>query len=197
MNKTHWKKLSNPDYLGAYALEPGKDLIVTIQSVGEEHVTGTDGKKEDCIVAHFAEADVKPMILNATNCKTISKIYGTPYIEEWRGCVIQLYVAEVQAFGDTVEALRVRKYKPNIKVSEKPVCADCGAEIKGYGKYDAQYIAERNQQKYGKPLCVECAQKRTEREKAEKPIDPLAGGGSDEPTESEPEAPIERDGELL
>ena len=41
MAKTHWKKLSNPDYLGAYALDPGKDLIVTIQSVGEERVTGS------------------------------------------------------------------------------------------------------------------------------------------------------------
>jgi len=174
MSKTHWKKLSNPDYLGAYALEPGKDMIVTIRTVGEERVTGTDGKKEDCIVAHFAEPGVKPMILNATNCKTISKIYGTPYIEDWRGCAIQLYVAEVQAFGDTVEALRVRKYKPDVKVPGKPVCAECGAEIKGYGKYDAKYIAERNQQKYGKPLCAECAQKRADREKAEKPADPLA-----------------------
>ena len=25
--KTHWKKLNNPDFLGAYALEPGEDLI--------------------------------------------------------------------------------------------------------------------------------------------------------------------------
>lgn len=172
--KTHWKKLSNPDYLGAYALEPGKDLIATIQSVGEERVVGADGKKEDCIVAHFAENGVKPMILNTTNCKTISKIYKTPYIEDWRGCAIQLYVAQVKAFGDVVDALRVRPYKPDIKVPEKPLCADCGAEIQGFGKYDAKYIAERNQQKYGKPLCADCAQKRAEREKAEKPADPLA-----------------------
>lgn len=25
-NLTHWKKLTNPDYLGAYALQPGEDL---------------------------------------------------------------------------------------------------------------------------------------------------------------------------
>ena len=27
MAKTHWKRLTNPDYLGAYALEDGKDMI--------------------------------------------------------------------------------------------------------------------------------------------------------------------------
>ena len=52
---THWKKLMNPDYLGAYALEPGQDLIATIKSVGNEEVTGTDGKKEICSVIHFVE----------------------------------------------------------------------------------------------------------------------------------------------
>lgn len=172
--KTHWKKLSNPDYLGAYALDPGKDLIVTIQSVGEESVMGTDGKKEDCIVAHFAEPGVKPMILNTTNCKAISKIYKTPYIEDWRGCSIQLYVAQVKAFGDVVDALRVRPYKPDVKTPEKPLCADCGAEIEGFGEYSAEQIASRNQHKYGKPLCIPCAKKRADKEKAEKPADPLA-----------------------
>ena len=45
MNKTHWKKLNNPDYLGAYALNPGEDMELTIKSAGEETFTGTSGKK--------------------------------------------------------------------------------------------------------------------------------------------------------
>lgn len=174
MNKTHWKKLQNPDYLGAYALEPGQDLIVTIKSVGEETVIGSDGKKEDCTVVHFAERDVKPMILNVTNAKVISKIYKTPYIEDWAGCKIQIFVAQVKAFGDVVDALRIRPYAPAVKDQGKPVCADCNAEIQGYGEYSAEQIAERNQRKYGKPLCIPCAKKRAEKEKAEKPADPLA-----------------------
>lgn len=192
--KTHWKKLQNPDYLGAYALEPGKDLIATIQSVGEESVMGTDGKKEDCTVVHFVERDVKPMILNVTNAKTISKIYKTPYIEDWHGCKIQIFVAQVKAFGDVVDALRIRPYKPDVKTPEKPVCADCGNEIQGFGKYDAKYIAERNQQHYGKPLCADCAQKRAEREKAEKVADPLAVTETDAP---EQPAPAGEDGEMI
>ena len=27
---THWKKFHNPDYLGSYSLDPGKDMILTI-----------------------------------------------------------------------------------------------------------------------------------------------------------------------
>ena len=45
MNKTHWKKLHNPDYLGAYSLDPGKDKILTIKDVRNEIITGADGKK--------------------------------------------------------------------------------------------------------------------------------------------------------
>ena len=79
---THWKKLTNPNYLGAYSIENGQDLILTIKYVQEEKVIGPDGKKDDCVVCHFSE-NVKPMILNATNMKTITKLYKTPYIEEW------------------------------------------------------------------------------------------------------------------
>lgn len=113
--KTHWKKLNNPDYLGAWALEPGQDMIVTIKVVRRETVTGADGKKEDCTILHFAERGVKPMILNVTNAKTIAKLYKTPYIEEWVGCKIQIYVEQVKAFGDVTDALRIRNKIPTQK----------------------------------------------------------------------------------
>lgn len=111
---THWKKLHNPDYLGAYALDPGKDIVVTIREVKNEVIIGADGKKEECIVAYF-QGDVKPMILNATNSKSITKLLGTPYIEQWAGKSIQLYAAKVSAFGEQVEALRVRPKLPELK----------------------------------------------------------------------------------
>lgn len=114
--KTHWKKLHNPDYLGAWSLDPGMDMILTIDSVKKEPVTGADGKKEDCTVARFKE-DVKPMILNATNSKIIEKIYGTPYIEDWKGKPIQIYAAKIRAFGEEMDALRIRPQAPK---TERP-----------------------------------------------------------------------------
>jgi hypothetical protein len=109
--KTHWKKNFNYDYMGAYSLPDGKDVVVTIKQTKKEMVKGAKGKKEECFVCYFTDSD-KPMILNRTNCKTIEKIYGTPYIEEWSGKKIQLYVASVDAFGDTTDALRVRDFVP-------------------------------------------------------------------------------------
>ena len=104
--KTHWKKLTNPDYLGAYSLNEGEQRTVEIIKVSREMITGPDGKKEECTVA-FLKAE-KPMILNKTNCKIITKVLKTPYIEEWAGKSIVLYSEKVKAFGEMVDALRVK-----------------------------------------------------------------------------------------
>lgn len=155
-NLTHWKKLTNPDYLGAYALEPGQDLIATFASVGQEKVVGSDGKKEECTVAHFAEPGIKPMILNVTNCKTIANLYKTPYIEQWAGRRIQIYTESVRAFGETVDALRIRNFLPKV---DELICSDCGQAVTDRDGYKAAAIASGAQKKYGRTLCFECRQK--------------------------------------
>ena len=161
---THWKKLSNPDYLGSYAFEKGQEMTLTIGSVREESVTGADGKKEDCIVAHFRE-NVKPMILNATNCKAIAKLYKTPYIEEWVGKQIVVRVQQVKAFGDVVDALRIKPEIPT-KVPEFK-CADCQKVLQPFGNMNARGLADYTRQNYGKVLCAECAKKAKEAKDAE------------------------------
>lgn len=117
--KTHWKLLQNPDYIGAYWLPEGQDVTVTIDYVVREQITGSGGKKEECTVAHLQ--NVKPFILNATNSKTIAKLYG-PYIEDWAGQRITLFASTAKLAGDTVECLRIRP-----KVAEfvqKPITDD-------------------------------------------------------------------------
>lgn len=153
--KTHYKKLLNPDYLGAYALEDGRDIILTIRAVKQDTVTGTDSKKEDCSVCHFKE-NVKPMILNATNSKTIAKLFGSPYVEDWIGKPIQIGIEKVRAFGDVWDALRVRPFHPQVGVIPT-ICADCGASIEAAGKLTPAETAAYTHQKYGRPLCARCA----------------------------------------
>jgi len=111
---THWKKLRNPDYLGAYALQPNEELVLTIKKAGVETILGVEGKKEDELVIHFNE-DYKPMIVNATNAKTIAKVHKTPYVEEWIGKKIQIYARRIRAFGEDMDALRVRDFIPQTK----------------------------------------------------------------------------------
>ena len=68
MGKIHWKLLQNPDFLGAYALEPGEDLIVTIDNSQKEQFTGTGGKKDEGLVIHFKEKeDRKSTRLNSSH----------------------------------------------------------------------------------------------------------------------------------
>lgn len=155
-NKTHWKKLTNPDYLGAYALEQGEERTLTIKSVKQEMVQGSDGKKEECIVVRFSENE-KPMIMNKTNLKTIAKLYGS-YIEDWVGKRITVYVEKVKAFGDLVEALRIRAKVPQA-TSKKPdaLCENCGQAIRDASGMSADAIIKRSQEKFGKNLCIKCA----------------------------------------
>jgi hypothetical protein len=119
MSKTHWKKLQNPDYLGSWAIPPGKEVVYTIKAAGREKVVGVSGRAEECLVVHFTEK-VKPMVVNSTNAKAITKLAGSPYIEDWAGVRIQLYVVEVEAFGDTVEAIRVRPRAPATRETLSP-----------------------------------------------------------------------------
>lgn len=102
---THWKKLTNPNYIGAHDLQPNQKVKIIIDSVSQEKVKGADGKEEMCIVAKIR--NTKPLILNKTNCKIITEVLGTPYIEEWSGREITIYSAKVKAFGEMVDAIRI------------------------------------------------------------------------------------------
>ncbi len=154
--KTHWKKLTNPDYLGAYAFQPGEEKTLTIKEVKRELVYNPSGAgKEECTVAYFVEP-VKPLILNVTNCKTITKVWGTPYIEDWGGLRITLKVKKISAFGEMVDAVRVVNERP---ADEVMICEACGKPITAAAGRTAKQIVTITKGKYGKALCLECAKK--------------------------------------
>lgn len=137
--KTHWKRLTNPDYIGAYWLNPGEDTTVTIDYVVRELITGTGGKKEECTVAHLV--GIKPFILNATNSKSIAKLYG-PFIEDWAGKEITLYASTAKLAGDTVECLRIR---PTVAVRAAPAINDARFSKAIQSIKDGQYTAQKLQ----------------------------------------------------
>lgn len=156
MNKTHWKKYTNPNYLGSYAFQPGEEKTVTIKEVKREIVQNQQGK-EECTVAHFVENE-KPLILNKTNCDAITKVLGTPYVEDWAGHKIILKVKKVSAFGEMVDAVRVAKERPT-DAEAAIVCEKCGKTITAAAGRTAAEIASATKNKYKKALCLECAKK--------------------------------------
>lgn len=113
--KTHWKKAFNKDYLGSHDLDE-KDLVAVIDHVEVREVQDTSGGKEKRNVAIF-KGNVKPMVLNVTNCKVVKTFATSNYIEDWKDIPVTIYSKDVKAFGEIVEALRIREKQP---VTEKP-----------------------------------------------------------------------------
>ena len=161
MEKTHWKKVvSDPNFIGEGDFQEGEEKVVTIKSIAQsETVVTAEGKSKKAVV-HFEEAGVKPMILNVARSKAIEKVCGSGYFEDWPGTKIQLFVEHgIKAFGDVVNAVRVRPFKPKEQKREPvPPCADCGGEIKAAMGKSAEFMAAYTTRHYGVPLCADCAQ---------------------------------------
>jgi hypothetical protein len=117
--KIHWHKVFLSDYLGACDLEDGKDLKAIIKSVSVRKVKNTDGKEQERNVAIFTDPKLKPMVLNATNCKLMKKFAGSVFINDWNNIPVQIYVKDdIKAFGEITEGLRIRPTQP---VMSKPI----------------------------------------------------------------------------
>ena len=162
MAKTHWRKMTNPNYMGAYSLDEGRDVVLTIAYVRQEDVIGSDGKREECAVCHWKERDFKPMILNVTNMRAIAKVTGSPYIDDWVGHRIQIGTEQVRAFGTITDALRVRPEKPKEARQVEIPCEECGELIKPAYKMSIEQLAAYTADRYGRKLCADCAKKANE-----------------------------------
>lgn len=122
MGKTHYRKVFKSDHLGIVDLEEyvenGSNLVFTISSVRQSRGENVAGKKIDCNVAVFKE-NIKPLVLNATNSKTLRKITGSPFIEDWVGIPVQLYIDHnVKMKGEVVGGVRISPKKPIVSLPE-------------------------------------------------------------------------------
>lgn len=115
--KTHIDKLRNPNYLGGWDLQDEngktKDIIVTIKEVKSEFVFNQKAQMEEPVLTVFFN-ECKPIILNATNRKTLKKVTGTSYIEEMTGKQIQLTTKRIKAFGEFHDAIRIVNAIPTV-----------------------------------------------------------------------------------
>ena len=109
--KTHYRKVFNSPYLSSVDIV--KPTPLTIARVTQE-IDKTKKTKDVFNTAYFVEREVrpgeklKPMILNATNSKTLSRVTGSAFIEDWRDVRICVYVEKDIKFGrDTVDGLRL------------------------------------------------------------------------------------------
>lgn len=87
-----------------------KDWTFTIKEFAKENL-GKDGEHEMKWILYFEEME-KGLALNATNGKTICKLYGDE-MDEWVGKRVTLYAKDdIEFGGELVSGIRVRPKKP-------------------------------------------------------------------------------------
>jgi hypothetical protein len=98
----------------------GDGLIVTIKDCDKQNVAQA-GREEDFRPVVLFEEDVKPLVLNNTNFKSIAKITGAATSEGWIGKEIILYSDESIEFGgDRVGGIRVKPVESEVKKAPAP-----------------------------------------------------------------------------
>ena len=150
------------EYLGAEDIDDGAEPILTIESAWDGTVTTQKGKE-------FAEGiifkeksvpgilHVRPWIVNATNRKTIKKMFGSTRQEDIAGKKIQLYVdhsVRDPQTGGKCDGIRIRPTIPKEIIIK---CEKCGDMISPASGMNAETIAKYTKNKYGAALCAKCA----------------------------------------
>lgn len=161
----------NSEYMGAEDIEPGSEPVLTIAAIYNGMITLARGKERHDVIAFKEESvpgsinQVRPLVLNATNRKTLRKIYRTVTAENLVGKQIQMFIkhnVNDPSTGDKVDGIRIKQQVPEAKRSGPIICADCGKPIEAIGSYSAEDIARINKQRYGAELCGACSKKRAE-----------------------------------
>jgi len=144
-NKTHYRKAFDSPYLSsADIVEPTVLVIAKVRLDPDQ----TKKTKDVFNTAYFSEKEIrpgealKPMILNATNSRTLKKLTGSAFIDDWNNVPVTIYVDDHVRFGkDTVEGLRISTEKPRtIKPDLHPNTQAWKNAIEAYkrdGNYDA------------------------------------------------------------
>lgn len=159
------------EYLGAEDIDDGVEPVLTIEGLWNGMVTLQRGKENKDVLTFVEKSvpgirQVRPLIINATNRKTLRKLYGDAKASTLMGKKIQLYIdhnVRDPQDGGMTDGVRIRPHKPRVQTVEPvPPCTDCGGEIKPAMGKDARWLAAYTTKHYNVPLCADCAQKRKE-----------------------------------
>lgn len=114
--KTHYRKAFDSPYLSSADIVAPTVLTVKYVALEVDHTKKT---KDLFNTAHFVERELrpgeklKPMILNATNSKTMKSLTGSAFIDDWQNVSITVYVDANVKFGkESVEGLRISPRAP-------------------------------------------------------------------------------------
>lgn len=164
-SKTHYRKAFDSPYLSsADIVEP---TVLTVARVTLE-ADKTKKTKDSFNTAYFVEKEIrkgeplKPMILNASNSKTMKQLTGSAFIDDWQNVRITVYVDCNVRFGkETVEGLRISPHAPERKYltpENKKAWDNAKAAYKRDGNLDAVTSRVNISDEHVEQLIDECKQ---------------------------------------
>lgn len=145
-NKTHFRKAFDSPYLSsADVVEP---IVLTVKCVRLEK-DHTKKTQDMFNTAYFVEKEIrrgeklKPMILNATNSKTMKGLTNSAFIDDWNNVRITIYVDHSVRFGkETVEGLRISPHAPEAAPKQlTPDMTKAWANAKAAFKRDGNLVS--------------------------------------------------------
>ena len=151
----------NSDLIG----DIGSEKVVTIKSFEEaEYYDSKQGRKSKGAAVYFEEC--LPLILNATNTKTLKKLFS-PYEDNTAKCVghkVILYVTQTHkpggSKGEMTNCIRIKEFS-----EEK--CPVCGKIILPYAGKSVAEIKEISKRNLGQVMCGECMRNKAKEGKGE------------------------------
>ncbi len=105
-----FRSLYDSNWLYAFDLK-GRDVTVTIGEVKAVKVKNADKEERKPVVFFKESKDKRGRVRCKTNGNAIAQMYGN-LTEDWIGKRVTLFAANVDAFGKTVEAIRIRPMIP-------------------------------------------------------------------------------------
>ena len=164
-SKTHFRKAFDSPYLSsADIVEP---TILTVSHVTLE-LDRTKKTKDRFNTAWFVEKELrpgeslKPMILNATNSKTMKDLAQSPFIDDWNNVRVTIYVDRNVKFGkETMEGLRIHPKAPGKKVitpADTKPWENAKAAYRRDGNLDAVLTRVEISEAHQAQLIAECAE---------------------------------------
>jgi len=118
-NKTHYKSFFNSTFLNDGDFDTERDTICVIDRVFDLEDNTKDGKQT--FTAITLSGYNKPMKAPNEVLKAINKALKTPFIEDWQGKHISVYVLKgLRAFGALHDVVRVRPVAPRLNIDIEP-----------------------------------------------------------------------------
>lgn len=161
--KTHFRKAFDSPYLSSADIVEPTMLTVAYVRLEPDHTKKT---KDLFNTAHFVEKELrpgeklKPMILNATNSKTLRNLTGSAFIDDWNNVRVTVYVEPNVKFGrESVEGLRISSKAPSRDVltpANATKWAHAKTAFKRDGNLDAVLARVDMSDEHQAQLKVEC-----------------------------------------